>query len=141
MDYSLEMEVLHSRSSWRNPARDGALLSGRATYQDPCRLGRHMGVYDPQEVMASLGLELLEMGYNRGKALCCGTSAWTHCGATAKAIQVDRFERPAPHAEVLVTTCAKCQIHFKCAQNDPRLEDELRIEVKDLTTLVAEAIS
>jgi heterodisulfide reductase subunit D len=143
MDYPLEMEVLHiSQLLAESLPGMAQALSGRVTYQDPCRLGRHMAVYEPpRQVVASLGLELLEMEYNRGKALCCGTSAWTHCGATAKAIQVDRLrEASATGAEVLVTACAKCQIHFKCAQNDPRLEDELQIEIKDLTTLVAEAI-
>jgi len=143
MDYSLGMEVLHiSQLLAERLAEIPPGLSGRVTYQDPCRLGRHMAVYEPpREVMASLGLEVLEMGYNRGRAMCCGTSAWTHCGATAKSIQVDRLrEASATGADVMVTTCAKCQIHFKCAQDDPRLEDELRIEIKDLTTLVADAI-
>ncbi len=143
MDYSLEMEVLHmSQLLAKSLPEVSPSLSRRVTYHDPCRLGRHMGVYEPpREIMASLGLELVEMGYNRGKAMCCGTSAWTHCGATAKAIQVDRLrEASATHADVLVTACAKCQIHFKCAQNDPRLEDELRIEIQDLTTLVADEI-
>ena len=36
--------------------------------------------------------------------------------------------------------CAKCQIHFRCAMDDARLGDELGIEVKDLITLVAEAL-
>jgi Fe-S oxidoreductase len=116
---------------------------GPVTYQDPCRLGRHMDVYEePRQVIETLGLELAEMENNRGRAICCGTSAWTHCGATAKSIQVDRLrEARATGAETLVTTCAKCQIHFKCAQNDPRLEEEIAIEIKDLTSLVAYAIS
>lgn len=144
MDYPLEMEVLHISQLLAESLPEMApSVSRRVTYQDPCRLGRHLAVYEPpRQVMASLGLELLEMGYNRGKAVCCGTSAWTHCGATAKAIQVDRLrEASATGAEILVTACAKCQIHFKCAQDDPRLEDELRIEIKDLTTLVADAIT
>jgi heterodisulfide reductase subunit D len=144
MDYSLDMEVLHiSQLLAGHLAEVPSSLSQRVTYQDPCRLGRHMAVYEaPRKVMAALGLELLEMGYNRSKALCCGTSAWTHCGATAKCIQVDRLrEASATGADILVTACAKCQIHFKCAQDDSRLEDELRIEIRDLTTLVADAIA
>jgi Fe-S oxidoreductase len=81
------------------------------------------------------------MPNNRGRAMCCGTSAWTHCGATAKEIQVDRLEEAkATGADRLVTACAKCQIHFRCAQDDPRVAESARIEIRDLTTLIAEAM-
>jgi Fe-S oxidoreductase len=142
----LDMEVLHFSQFLAQQLEAGELdleeLGGLVTYQDPCRLGRYLGVYDePRQVMAALGLELAEMEYHRGRALCCGTSAWTHCGATAKNIQADRLrEAKSTGAETLVTACAKCQIHFKCAMDDTLLEDEIRIEVKDLTTLVAEAL-
>ena len=113
------------------------------TYHDPCRLGRYLKAYDePRQVIAALGAELVEMENCRARSLCCGTSGWTNCGATAKSIQVDRLrEAKATGAEVLVTACAKCQIHFRCAQADTQLGDELAIEIKDLTTLVAKAIA
>jgi len=114
----------------------------RITYHDPCRLGRFMGVYEaPRKVLTVLGVQLVEMPYHRAKAVCCGTSAWTHCGAVSKAIQSDRLrEAKATGAQVLVTACPKCQIHFKCAQEDPNLRQELSIEVRDLVTVVAEAL-
>ncbi len=144
---SLGMEVLHISQFLAQKLEAGELelreLGGRVTYQDPCRLGRYLGVYDePRQVMAALGLELAEMEGHRGRALCCGTSAWTHCGATAKSIQVDRLRQArATGAEILVTACAKCQIHFRCALDDAHLGDEIRIEVRDLSTLVAEALT
>jgi heterodisulfide reductase subunit D len=143
----LGMEVLHISQFLAPKLEAGELelgkLGGRVTYQDPCRLGRYLGVYEePRQVMAALGLELAEMEYHRGRALCCGTSAWTHCGATAKSIQVDRLhEAKATGAETLVTACAKCQIHFKCAMDDTRLGNEIEIEIKDLVSLVAEALA
>lgn len=143
MDYQLGMEVVHlaqlvAQSDWQ-PARSHREA---VTYQDPCRLGRHLGVYeDPRRVIATLGYELVEMASNQGRALCCGTSAWTHCGATAKEIQVDRLEEAtATGAKLLITACPKCQIHFRCAQDDPHLGDGVRIEIRDLATLVAEAM-
>ena len=115
----------------------------RVTYHDPCRLGRYLKVYDePRQIIAALGAELVEMENCRARSLCCGTSGWTNCGATAKSIQVDRLrEAKATGAEVLVTACAKCQIHLRCAQADTQLGEELAIEIKDLTTLLAEAIA
>lgn len=112
------------------------------TYQDPCRLGRHLGVYDaPRQLMDRLGLHRIEMERTGKASLCCGTSCWTQCGQVSKNIQVERLrEAKATGAECLVTACVKCQIHFKCAQSDPALREELGIDIRDLTTLLAERL-
>jgi len=117
-------------------------LGSKVTYQDPCYLGRHLGIYDaPRKVMADLGYELREMEHRRHASICCGTSCWRACGQVSKSIQVDRLkEAKATGAELLVTTCVKCQIHFKCAQEDPILGEKIAIEIRDLTTLVAERL-
>ncbi len=113
------------------------------TYHDPCRLGRHLGIYDaPRQVIEALGLKLVEMEHSGKNALCCGTSCWTNCGVVNKQIQVDRLrEALATGAELLVTACAKCQIHFKCALDDAKLGEEIGMEIKDLVTLVDEALA
>jgi Fe-S oxidoreductase len=112
------------------------------TFHDPCRLGRHLGIYDaPRQALGRMGLELVEMQRVRANALCCGTNGWTHCAATNKAIQVDRLrEARATGAGLLVTACIKCQIHFKCAMQDQLLADDIAIEIKDLAVLAAEAL-
>jgi Fe-S oxidoreductase len=112
------------------------------TFHDPCRLSRHMGVYDaPRQAIEGLGFTLVEMPRNRTNALCCGTNGWTHCAVANKAIQVDRLrEARGTGAELLVTACIKCQIHFRCAMQDQLLSDEITIEIKDLARLVAEAL-
>ncbi len=112
------------------------------TYQDPCRLGRHMGAYDaPRQVLTGLGLQVAEMERSSKTALCCGTSCWTACGQVGKNIQVERLrEARATGAALLVTACVKCQIHFKCAQDDPALRDEIAIPIRDWATVVAERI-
>ena len=114
----------------------------RVTYQDPCRLGRHLGVYEaPRQVIASLGYDLQEMERTRQGSLCCGTSCWTACGQVSKNIQVERLQEARDtQADLLVTACAKCQIHFQCAQSDPALREQLAIPIRDLTTLVAERL-
>jgi Fe-S oxidoreductase len=150
--YDLGMEVVHMAdlvaqiSKSANQQISKSAIENRKskiTYHDPCRLGRYLKVYDePRQVIAMMGAELVEMENCRARSLCCGTSGWTNCGATAKSIQVDRLrEAKATGAQVLVTACAKCQIHFRCAQADTQLGDELAIEIKDLTTLLAEAIA
>jgi heterodisulfide reductase subunit D len=114
----------------------------RVTYQDPCRLGRHLGVYEaPRRLLAGLGYELVEMGRHAAGGQCCGTSGWSNCGQVSKRIQVERLgEARETGADLLVTACQKCQIHFKCAQHDPLLGDSTDIRIRDLTTLIAEAL-
>ena len=121
-------------------------FSKKVTYQDPCRLGRHLGVYDsPRKVLEAIpGLELIEMEKNRECALCCGTSAFTNCGLYSHEMRVERLrEAEASGAEILVTSCPKCQVHFECAMNNRSEEKgpDIDIEVVDLANLVAGALA
>jgi heterodisulfide reductase subunit D len=117
----------------------------RVTYQDPCRLGRQMGIYEPpREIIKAIpGVELVEMEHNADNSICCGTSAWTNCGSYSKKIREERLlEAKATGAELLITACPKCQIHFKCAMLDKGAEKgpDTSIEVMDLVNLVASAM-
>lgn len=143
----LGMEVVHIAELLAQKLTEGRLriphpASRITTYHDPCRLGRHLGIYDaPRQVIEALGLELVEMEHSGKNALCCGTSCWTNCGAINRQIQVDRLrEAKATGAELLVTACAKCQIHFRCAMDDVGLGEEVGVEIRDLVTLVDEAL-
>jgi Fe-S oxidoreductase len=113
------------------------------TYQDPCRLGRHLGVYEaPRTALGAVpGVELVEMRRSGPRALCCAGSAWSSCDRHSKAIQVERLrEARATGAEVMVTACPKCQIHLRCAMRDPKLGDEIRIELRDVAEVLAAAL-
>lgn len=142
------MDVLHlsqfikQQSAAAAPDWGPGKLHGTATFQDACRLNRHMGVYDePRALLRALGLELIEMGRTRRTSLCCGTSGWTSCGKISKNIQVERLkEAKATGADLLITTCVKCQIHFKCAQQDPVLGADIVIPIRDLTTVLADRL-
>ena len=117
-------------------------LKKKVTYQDPCRLGRFCGIFDPpREVIKASGAEFLEMPKNRKNATCCGTSSWVNCDAYSKMIQTNRLkEAKNTGAGVLVTACPKCKIHFSCTQNAEGYPEEDKIEIVDLTKLFAEAI-
>ncbi len=115
------------------------------TYHDPCRLGRHLGIYEqPRKVIAALpGIELVEMEHNKEESLCCGTSAFVNCDSCSKQIRVDRLlEAKATGADTLITSCPKCQIHFRCAMTNKGEEKgpDVEIEVMDLVNLVANAL-
>ncbi len=120
-------------------------IKKRVTYHDPCRLGRHLGIYEaPRKVLSAIpGIELVEMEHSRDDSLCCGTSAFTNCDSYSKQIRVERLlEAKATAAEILVTTCSKCQIHFNCAMISKGEEKgaNLEIEVTNLVNLVAMAL-
>jgi Fe-S oxidoreductase len=113
-----------------------------ATYQDPCRLGRHLGIYDqPRQLLTALGYDVAEMENTRKTSLCCGTSCWTACGRTNKNIQVARLKQAkATGAALLVTACIKCQIHFRCAQLDSGLQQDIGMDIRDIISLTAERL-
>lgn len=116
--------------------------STRVTYQDPCRLGRHLGSYDaPRNLLEEMpGVELHEMEKSHENAVCCGTPGFIHCDATSKALQLQRLkEARDTRAELLLTACPKCLIHFSCSLEEKRRNgnafDEL--EVQDITLFAA----
>ena len=136
----LNIEVVHLSELLANTQYPIPKAKGKTvTFHDPCRLGRHLGVYDaPRKVLEGLGYKVVEMRHARRNATCCGTNGWTHCDAANKAIQVQRLrEAKATGADVMVTACLKCQIHFRCALMDEQLKDEIGIEMVDLATLAA----
>ncbi len=144
MDYpDYDFEVIHITELLNELIRDGKLgfnkLDEKITYHDPCRLGRHLGIYDaPREVLKSIpGIEMVEMESNHSGSLCCGTSAWTNCGMDSKQIRLKRLaEAKATGASMLITSCPKCFIHLKCAQSE-KLPEELKgIQVNDISSLL-----
>jgi Fe-S oxidoreductase len=143
----LNFQVVHITELLAEAVKKGELkfngFDASVTYQDPCRLGRHMGVYDaPRDIISAIPkIEFNEMIKNRHKSVCCGVGNWLSCGSVAKTIQANRFrEAKQVGAKTLITACPKCEIHFKCALQDERLKKEVNLEIKDLMSLVAELV-
>jgi len=116
------------------------------TFQDPCRLGRHLGVTEaPRKVLDAMpGTERVEMNWSGQDALCCGTSGFIHCDSASRGLQEKRLaEASDTGAATLVTACPKCLIHFSCAQAEDRQNKRgtSQIEVKDFTVLAASLLA
>jgi heterodisulfide reductase subunit D len=112
------------------------------TFQDPCRLGRYMGVYNqPRETISAIpGIQFREMPHNKNNAICCGTTNWMNCDATSKQIQHRRLsEAKSTGAGTLVTACPKCQIHFRCSECGEDSQ-KVGIALTDYVNLVAKAL-
>jgi heterodisulfide reductase subunit D len=139
----LAFEPVHFLDLLVEKVREGALQfkesPGMVTYHDPCRLGRLAGIFDaPRQLLNAMpGLDLIEMPRSRENGVCCGTSGWMNCSSCSKEIQMQRLEEARKTgANVLVTACPKCQIHFRCA----KYAFDIDIEITDLFDLSAERL-
>ncbi len=118
-------------------------LNRKITFQDPCRLSRtQSGCELPRGLLKRLKVaDFTEMRDRGASSLCCGNCAWTGCDSYSKAMQVNRLRQARETgANLLVTACPKCQIHLRCAMEDPFLENEIRMEMIDLTSILAKTI-
>jgi Fe-S oxidoreductase/coenzyme F420-reducing hydrogenase delta subunit len=153
MDYQdflgdFDFELVHISQLVDDLLKEGKIKlkkgASKVTFQDSCRLGRHMGIYDePRAALRGAQAEVVEMDNTRDKALCCGVSAWATCDEVSKKMQVDRLkEAKRTGAECLVTGCYKCLIHLNCAQvNKTQVpKEQIDIPIKDLSVFIADAL-
>ena len=113
------------------------------TYQDSCRLSRQSNIKDfPRKLIKRLLPErFTEMMDSGNAALCCGNCAWTGCDSFSKALQSKRIRQAhSTGSDLLVTSCPKCQIHLRCAMEDPFRGEEFMMEMQDLTSIIAKTI-
>ena len=144
-----DFEMVHISELAEELLKEGKIKlrpgTGKVTIQDSCRLGRHLGIYDPPRnaVKASAGTQVVEMDNSRDKALCCGVSAWATCDETSRKLQVDRLkEAKRTGADCLLTGCYKCLIHLNCAQTNKTQtpKEQIDIPIKDLSVYLADML-
>lgn len=142
-----QFKVTHLYAFLENQIDKGAVsfksLPRRITYQDACRLNRSDAIRDlPRRLLKRLSTAgFVEMADAGPSALCCGNCAWGPCDASNKALQVQRLTQArATGSDLLVTSCPKCQIHLRCAMEDPFRGDDIRMEMADLTSVLARTI-
>lgn len=144
----LNFKVTHIYELLENEIDKGAVYFKKIdkilTYQDSCRLNRSEELRDlPRKLINRLqSTDFRELQDKGSLAVCCGNSAWTGCDSFSKALQVKRLKYVhETGSNLLVTSCPKCQIHLKCAMEDPFLGNELKVEMKDLTEVISGTIS
>jgi len=112
-------------------------LNVKATYHDPCHLGRHARVYDaPREVIKKIPeLEFKEMANARETSRCCGGGGGVRAAypEESKAMAVARLEETA-FADMIITTCPFCVNNLIFGLGDSKKR------VVDLTELVDELL-
>jgi Fe-S oxidoreductase len=148
-EYGLSVPVVHYSELLDQLVAQGKLAftkkaGVRATYHDPCYLGRYNDVYEPaRRVLTAAGVELVEMPRSRNRSYCCGAGGGRIWMEDAPGIK----ERPAESrvreaaalgVNVLIVACPKDLVMFQDAVKTAGLEGKLAI--KDLTELVQEAL-
>lgn len=116
-------------------------VKAKVTYHDPCHLGRAMGIYDePREVLKKIpGIELVEMYPTKHAAWCCGAGGGLKESNPELSLAIGTAKIPLikeTGASILVSSCPFCKTHFR----DVMEKAKERIQVKDLTELVAESM-
>ncbi len=144
------VEVLHYTELLDRLVEEGRLpitrdVNLRATYHDPCYLGRYNNVYrQPRRVLRNLGVDLVEMPRNRQNSYCCGAGGgriWMEDMAGVR-------ERPAESrvqeaaalkgVTTLIVSCPKDLVMYQDAIKTKGLDE--RLQVKDLIEVVEESL-
>ena len=117
----------------------------KATYHDPCLLGRYNAEYDaPRNVLLSIpGLELIEMRRSRDHSFCCGGGGGNFYtdligGKENSPNRIRVREAYRTGAQILAVACPTCLSMLDDALKAEDLEGKL--QVKDIAELVSEAI-
>jgi Fe-S oxidoreductase/nitrate reductase gamma subunit len=148
-EYPTDEDVLHYTALLDAFVAGGKLklgdLSGRATYHDPCYLGRYQDEYDaPRRLIEATGLEVVEMGRCRENSFCCGAG-----GGRIWMDDSELNERPAENrireamalgndVDYFVVSCPKDMIMYSDAVKTTG--NEGKIEVVDIAQLVERAM-
>ena len=142
-------EIQHYTTLLLKLMQDGRLplarkLGHRATFHDPCHLGRFNKGYEaPRELLRLLGCELLEMGRCRANSFCCGAGGgriWMPDPVGAEKPAQNRIREAAaiPGLEIYVVSCPKDLTMFEDALKTTG--NEGKFVVKELIELVREAL-
>jgi len=146
---NVKFEVIHLSEFIANAIKKNEIKFSKTsninvTYHDPCRLGRHLKVYEPpREIlnnMENYGVNFNEMDRNTETSPCCGVSCFLNCNDLSRVLQIDRLTEAEKIADIMLTTCPKCLIHYNCMLQDKKEKksDDINIKISDLTNLIAQ---
>jgi len=119
----LDFEVFHIVEYLEKLVNEGKIefktsLDIKATYHDPCHIGRYGGVYDaPRKILEALpGVSFKEMKRIRENSLCCGSGggvkpAYPEMALSAANRRLDEA-RDFAEASVVVSCCPFCEINL-----------------------------
>jgi Fe-S oxidoreductase len=140
----LPFEVLTISEYIGRQLQDGRLKlkplggQGTVTYHDPCKIGRHGGVFEePRAAIRALGLELVEMESHGRTGYCCGGGGGQFLIERAarlrqRAFEIKMREADDTGASSVITACNSCRYNFISGAT----RANWRTEVQSLVELV-----
>lgn len=144
--YRPGVELMHASQFIDELIKEGRIkltreIKARATYHDPCDLGRNTGVYEePRAIIKKIpGLDFVELPMNRKFSICCGGGGnveMTDADLSAQVAQMKLDSIRAVGAEMVVTACQQCVRTMTTRARRTKTE----LAVKDLTEIVLEAM-
>lgn len=139
-DYPAQFQVFHYSQLIFSLIENARLKPAKSlktddiyTYHDPCYLGRHNEIYDePRKLLRSLpGLQLVEMERSRDRSFCCGGGdiiLWHEIEKEDMRMADKRIGMAKEvGANMIVTACPFCLIHFEDATKTGGLEGEMGV--------------
>jgi Fe-S oxidoreductase/nitrate reductase gamma subunit len=143
-----QFSVVHSSELLSELIGQGRLrperpVSGKATFHDPCYLGRVNGSYQAgRKVLRSIpGLEMMEMERSLDRSFCCGAGGgrmWMHEQPGQRMNRLRAGEALALRVEYVVTSCPYCLGMFEegmlaaGGQNLPRTMDLAEVVLESM---------
>jgi Fe-S oxidoreductase len=120
-------------------------LNIRATYHDPCHLGRMLGIFEePREILQRLGVDVIEMEHNRYFSTCCGGGGGLRAVDDSLSIEISKNrirDALAVGVEMIITVCPTCESTLLRASG--RLVNQIGkfIEVRTLWDMLDQSLS
>jgi Fe-S oxidoreductase len=142
-----KFEVVHHSQLIDALVRSGliSLRGGKAqtvAFHDPCYLGRQNGVFEaPRAAAAVPGVTLVEIPRNHARAVCCGGGGgqmWMEVHARKRINIIRAEEIAATGAATVAVGCPYCLTMLDEGRKVAGAEE--RLQVKDISELVAEAL-
>jgi Fe-S oxidoreductase len=146
-EYALDVPVRHYTEVFVELLRSSALqpapLNMRATYHDPCYLGRYNDVTEaPRELLRAIGCDVVEMPRNRQNSFCCGAGGgriWMDdSGLTERPSENRIREASTLDVDLFVVSCPKDFTMYTDAAKTVGCDDRLR--VADIAQLLDRAL-
>jgi heterodisulfide reductase subunit D len=117
-------------------------VDARATFHDPCSLGRHADVYDaPRNVLGRIPeLQFVEMPLSKSRSRCCGGGGglWSYNNQVSMDSALNRLVKDVVPLDVnvLATACPTCQINLRYAS----IRNSIPIKICDFAEVLEAAV-
>jgi Fe-S oxidoreductase len=148
-EFRVNFDVVHISQYIFELIKEGRLkpvreYAGNVAYHDPCYLGRHNGIYkEPREALRNIpGLKLVEMQDSFDDSLCCGGGGgriWMETPKSERFSDIRIEQALEAGAGILATSCPYCITNFEESRLNKGAAE--KIEIKDITEIIAESIA